>query len=95
MSAPRPRGALVSSELAAYAAGVKPGTLRVWCKRGKLTRYGEPHSARWDLAEVARAAGGLPFGDDQRPPVEDMSSLARGEPHAMLVMSNADQQATE
>ncbi|WP_278260506.1 transcriptional regulator [Nocardia sp. AG03] len=44
--------ALVPTDLAALAAGVAPATIRQWARRGKLTRYGTPHRARYDLTEI-------------------------------------------
>lgn len=43
---------LVSTELAALAAGVKESTIRKWASRNKLTRYGKPGRAAYDLDEV-------------------------------------------
>ncbi|RDI64162.1 transcriptional regulator [Nocardia pseudobrasiliensis] len=43
---------LVPTELAALAAGVKPETIRKWASRGKLTRYGRPGRAEYDLSEI-------------------------------------------
>ncbi|MGW4635297.1 transcriptional regulator [Nocardia sp. NPDC004415] len=51
MSGPDPR-ALVPTELAALAAGVEQATIRQWARRGKLTRYGTPRRARYDLSEL-------------------------------------------
>lgn len=42
----------VSTELAALAAGVSPATIRKWASRGRLTRYGRPGRAEYDLAEL-------------------------------------------
>ena len=43
---------LVPTELAALAAGVTTATIRKWASRGKLTRYGRPHRAEYDLGEI-------------------------------------------
>ncbi|MEU0876058.1 hypothetical protein [Nocardia brasiliensis] len=43
---------LVPTELAALAAGVKQETIRKWASRGKLTRYGRPGRAEYDLSEI-------------------------------------------
>nr|WP_026361229.1 hypothetical protein [Amycolatopsis nigrescens] len=43
---------LVSTELAAMAAGVTAATVRKWASRGKLTRYGCPGRAEYDLNEI-------------------------------------------
>ncbi|MFI0899352.1 transcriptional regulator [Streptomyces sp. NPDC020983] len=53
MTAPRrvpPR--VVPTELAALALGVPPATIRKWASRGKLTRYGRPGRAEYDLDEL-------------------------------------------
>lgn len=43
----------VPTQLAALAAGVPEATIRKWASRGKLTRYGGPRRAEYDLREVA------------------------------------------
>lgn len=43
---------LVSTELAAMAAGVSDATIRKWASRGKLTRYGHRSRAQYDLDEI-------------------------------------------
>ncbi|MGY1455450.1 hypothetical protein [Streptomyces sp. SS8] len=40
------------TELAALAAGVSLSTVRKWASRGKLTRYGRPGRAEYDLEEI-------------------------------------------
>jgi hypothetical protein len=42
----------VPTELAALAAGVAVATIRKWASRGKLTRYGSPARAEYDLDEL-------------------------------------------
>jgi hypothetical protein len=42
----------VPTELAALAAGVAVATIRKWASRGKLTRYGSPRRAEYDLDEL-------------------------------------------
>ncbi|HEX9355990.1 MAG TPA: hypothetical protein VF933_19475 [Streptosporangiaceae bacterium] len=42
----------VPTELAALAAGVAVATIRKWASRGKLTRYGTPRRAEYDLDEL-------------------------------------------
>lgn len=42
----------VPTQLAALAAGVPEATIRKWASRGKLTRYGRPGRAEYDLDEV-------------------------------------------
>lgn len=53
---PRPERPLperpVPTELAALAAGVTEATIRKWASRGKITRYGEPRRALYDLTEL-------------------------------------------
>ncbi|HWM02862.1 MAG TPA: transcriptional regulator [Actinophytocola sp.] len=50
----------VPTELAALAAGVTQATIRKWASRGKLTRYGRPGRAEYDLNELYQlvVAGG-------------------------------------
>ncbi|MFI0722888.1 helix-turn-helix domain-containing protein [Streptomyces sp. NPDC021224] len=43
---------VVPTELAALALGVPPATIRKWASRGKLTRYGRPGRAEYDLDEL-------------------------------------------
>lgn len=47
----------VPTDLAALAAGVTPATVRKWASRGKLTRYGRPGRAEYDLEELRILAG--------------------------------------
>lgn len=58
----------VPTQLAAIAAGVPEATIRKWASRGKLTRYGQPRRAEYDLDEllalVSDDAGG---GADDSP----------------------------
>jgi hypothetical protein len=42
----------VPTEVAALAAGVAAATIRKWASRGKLTRYGSPGRAEYDLNEI-------------------------------------------
>lgn len=42
----------VPTELAALAAGVSAATIRKWASRGKLTRYGSPGRAEYDLEQI-------------------------------------------
>jgi hypothetical protein len=42
----------VPTQLAALAAGVTEATVRKWASRGKLTRYGCPGRAEYDLGEI-------------------------------------------
>lgn len=42
----------VPTQLAAIAAGVPEATIRKWASRGKLTRYGQPRRAEYDLDEL-------------------------------------------
>jgi hypothetical protein len=37
---------LVDAYAAAAATGIRPGTIRVWLHRGKLTRYGHDKAGR-------------------------------------------------
>ncbi|MEU9456544.1 hypothetical protein [Streptomyces sp. NPDC048277] len=56
----------VPTELAALAAGVSQATIRKWASRGKITRYGSPQRAEYDLDELyeilARARRGTGSG---------------------------------
>ncbi|MBZ4322235.1 helix-turn-helix domain-containing protein [Streptomyces huiliensis] len=56
---------LVTTELAALAAGVSPATIRKWSSRGKITRYGSSRRALYDLTEIMNVgtAGSSPFPD--------------------------------
>ena len=45
-------GQLLPTDLAATVAGVPHATIRKWASRGKLTRYGQPTRARYDLHEI-------------------------------------------
>ena len=49
---PRHRSRLVPTQLAALAAGVSDATIRKWASRGKITRYGSPGRAQYDLDEL-------------------------------------------
>jgi hypothetical protein len=42
----------VPTQLAALAAGVTEATIRKWASRGKLTRYGRPGRAEYDINEL-------------------------------------------
>ncbi len=42
----------VPTELAALALGVEKATIRKWASQGKLTRYGTPGRAEYDLEEL-------------------------------------------
>lgn len=46
------RRVTVPTQLAALAADVTEATIRKWASRGKLTRYGRPGRAEYDLAEL-------------------------------------------
>lgn len=46
----------VPTELAALALGVREATIRKWASRGKLTRYGRPGRAEYDLDELLAIA---------------------------------------
>jgi hypothetical protein len=43
---------LIPTELAALAAGVSEATIRKWASRGKITRYGSPSRAQYDIDEL-------------------------------------------
>jgi len=46
----------VPTQLAALAAGVSEATIRKWASRGKLSRYGTPGRAEYDLDELIELA---------------------------------------
>lgn len=48
----RERRRTVPTELAALAMGVSQATIRKWASRGKITRYGGPQRAEYDLDEL-------------------------------------------
>jgi hypothetical protein len=48
----RNRRVTVPTQLAALAADVPEATIRKWASRGRLTRYGTPGRAEYDLAEL-------------------------------------------
>lgn len=50
----------VPTELAALAAGVAVATIRKWASRGKLTRYGSPSRAEYDLDEIRELMARVP-----------------------------------
>lgn len=55
MSTPTaPAPTLVDTYAASIATGIRPGTMRVWLKRGRLTHHGYDAAGRTlvDLAEV-------------------------------------------
>lgn len=52
----RPRRRTVPTRLAALALGVTEATIRKWASRGKLTRYGRPGRAEYDLDELLTIA---------------------------------------
>jgi hypothetical protein len=48
----RPRPRTVPTQLAAMLAGVTEATIRKWASRDKLTRYGRPGRAEYDIEEL-------------------------------------------
>jgi hypothetical protein len=50
----RPR--MVPTELAALATGVSEATIRKWASRGKISRYGRPGRAEYDVGELIEIA---------------------------------------
>ncbi|TXL92722.1 hypothetical protein OIE71_08570 [Streptomyces sp. NBC_01725] len=53
-----PRHRRVPTKVAALAVGVPEATIRQWVRRGKLTRYGTPGRAEFDIAELTVIAKG-------------------------------------
>jgi hypothetical protein len=51
---------LVPTQLAALAAGVSEATIRKWASRGKITRYGSPGRAQYDLDELMELMAAMP-----------------------------------
>lgn len=51
-----PRHRLVPTKVAALAVGVPEATIRQWVRRGKLTRYGTPGRAEFDIKELTAFA---------------------------------------
>lgn len=54
-----PTPVLVDAYAASAATGIKPGTIRVWLTRGKLTHHGHDTAGRTliDLAELQNLKG--------------------------------------
>jgi hypothetical protein len=50
---------LVPTGLAALAAGVTSATIRKWASRGKITRFGTPQRAMYDINELMHLVGGV------------------------------------
>jgi hypothetical protein len=48
----RPGKRLVPTGLAALATGVTSATIRKWASRGKISRFGTPRKALYDLDEL-------------------------------------------
>jgi hypothetical protein len=47
---------MIPTQLAALAAGVSEATIRKWASRGKITRYGRPGRAEYDVGELIEIA---------------------------------------
>lgn len=48
----------VTTQVAALTIGVSEDTIRQWVRRGKITRYGTPQRAEFDVAELLQVAQG-------------------------------------
>jgi hypothetical protein len=46
----------VPTKVAALALGVDDATVRQWARRGKLTRFGSPGRAEYDIEELMALA---------------------------------------
>jgi len=46
----------VPTKVAALALGVDEATVRQWARRGKLTRFGSPGRAEYDIEELMALA---------------------------------------
>jgi hypothetical protein len=47
---------MVPTQLAALAAGVTEATIRKWASRAKISRYGSPGRAEYDVGELIEVA---------------------------------------
>jgi hypothetical protein len=47
---------MMPTQLAALATGVSEATIRKWASRGKITRYGSPGRAEYDVGELIEIA---------------------------------------
>jgi hypothetical protein len=47
---------MIPTRLAALATGVSEATIRKWASRGKITRYGGPGRAEYDIGELGEIA---------------------------------------
>jgi hypothetical protein len=52
----RVRRTTVPTKVAAIAVGVAEATIRQWARRGRLTRYGTPGRAEYDIEELTSIA---------------------------------------
>jgi hypothetical protein len=52
----RRRRTTVPTKVAAIAVGVPEATIRQWARRGRLTRYGSPGRAEYDIEELTSIA---------------------------------------
>jgi hypothetical protein len=52
----RRRRTTVPTKVAAIAVGVPEATIRQWARRGRLTRYGTPGRAEYDIEELISIA---------------------------------------
>jgi hypothetical protein len=52
----RERRTTVPTKVAAIAVGVPEATIRQWARRGRLTRYGTPGRAEYDIEELISIA---------------------------------------
>jgi hypothetical protein len=50
------RRTTVPTKVAAIAVGVPEATIRQWARRGRLTRYGSPGRAEYDIEELTSIA---------------------------------------
>jgi hypothetical protein len=76
---PSSRRITVPTELAALAAGVTVATVRKWASRGKLTRYGSPGRAEYDLDEISELIAKVCRRRLEDDPVSSRESLPPGE----------------
>jgi hypothetical protein len=72
------RHVIVPTKLAALATGVPEATIRKWASRGKLTRYGRPGRAEYDLDELYELGLGARASSRDMPVPEPAEAVDAG-----------------
>lgn len=54
---PRAERSTLPTKVAAEVFGIQEATIRQWARRGRLTRYGQPGRAEYDIHELAELVG--------------------------------------